>query len=126
MRKLWSKSWNKSKQPRKQRKYVYNAPPHVRTRFVNSHLSKELREKYGKRSLRVRVGDSVRIVRGEFKGVSGKVEKVLTKFGKILVEGVQRSKSDGTKVRVKISASNVVITDLDLSDNLRKKKLGVE
>ena len=42
----------------------------------SSTLSEELREKYKRRSVRLRVGDSVRIVKGEFKGIEGKVTKV--------------------------------------------------
>jgi ribosomal protein L24p/L26e, archaeal/eukaryotic len=40
------------------------------------HFQKNLHKKYGKRSVRVSEGDSVKIVRGEFKGVDGKVSKI--------------------------------------------------
>ena len=50
----------------------------------SSQLSDELREKYRRKSLRPRTGDSVKIVRGEFLGVEGKVTKVDT-AGKSLV-----------------------------------------
>ena len=74
MKTKFSGSWVKSKQPRKQRKYRYNAPLHIRQKFVGAHLSRELRKKYGKRSASLRKGDNVKIMRGQFRNKSGKVE----------------------------------------------------
>ena len=88
-----------------------------------SHLSEELRERYNRRSTRPRVGDSVRIVRGEFKGIEGKVTKVLAKDGRINVEGVNKEKTAGGNAPVPIDTSNVLITSLNLGDKLRKSKL---
>jgi len=69
--KEWSSSWKSSKQRRKQRKYIYNAPLHVRRKLMVSPLSKELREKLGKRNVVVKVGDKVVIERGDFRGKEG-------------------------------------------------------
>ena len=87
-------------------------------------MSKELREKHGRRSVRPREGDSVKIVRGEFKNIEGKITKVLPKEGKINVEGVTREKQKGGTAPVPVDASNVVVTSLNLDDKLRKAKLG--
>jgi len=65
----------------------------------------------------------VRIVRGEFKDIEGKVTKVLPKQGKVNVEGVTREKIAGGTVPAPIDASKVVITSLNLEDRQRKKKL---
>lgn len=89
-----------------------------------SQLSSELRERHGRRNARPRVGDSVRIVRGEFKGVEGKVTKV-TSAGLVSVEGVTREKQKGGTSPVPIHSSNLVITNLVLDDKERKKKLEV-
>ncbi len=86
-------------------------------------LTKELREKHKRRALRPRVGDSVRIVRGEFKNIEGKVTKVLSKEGKLNVEGVTREKQKGGSSPVPINSSNVVITSLNLEDKIRRQKL---
>jgi large subunit ribosomal protein L24 len=91
-----------------------------------SALSKELREKYKRRSLTPREGDSVRIVRGDFKGIEGKVTKVIPKEGRISVEGVTKEKQKGGTSPVPIYASNVVITSLKLDDKFRKQRLGGE
>jgi len=76
MKKKFVSSWIRSKQPRKQRKYRANAPKHIIHKFLGAKLSKELRQKYTKKTIPVRTGDTVKIARGQFKGRSGKVESV--------------------------------------------------
>jgi len=88
-----------------------------------SHLSSELRERHGKRSVRPRVGDTVKIVRGEFKDIEGKVTKVDPAAGVVNVEGVTREKLKGGTSPVPIPSSNLVVTSLIMEDKLRKKKL---
>src|ERR1700730_3270690 len=89
-----------------------------------SSLSKELREKHTLRAIRPVKGDGVRIVRGGFKGIEGKVTRVDLKAGKIFVEGVTREKIAGGKTGpVPIDASKVVITSLNLEEVLRRKRL---
>ena len=88
-----------------------------------SLLSSELRERHGRKSARPRAGDSVRIVRGEFKGIEGKITKVDPDAGLIMVEGVTREKLKGGTSPVPIHSSNVIITTLVLEDKLRKKRL---
>ncbi|BAA30882.1 124aa long hypothetical 50S ribosomal protein L24 [Pyrococcus horikoshii OT3] len=110
-----------SKQPRKQRKFLYNAPLHVRQKMMSAPLSKELREKYKVRNLPVRVGDKVRIMRGDFKGYEGKVVEVDLKRYRIYVEGVTLRKVNGTEVFYPIHPSNVMIIELNLDDEKRKK-----
>ena len=113
----------KSKKPRKQRKFLYNAPLHIRRKMISSHLSKELREKYKKRSIPVRVGDEVKVLRGKFKGKTGKVKKVDTKKYKIYIEGITKKRTVGTEYTVPISPSNVEIIKLNLEDKKRLKAL---
>jgi large subunit ribosomal protein L24 len=59
----FSKSWKSSKQPRKQRKYLYNMDLHNVKKLMSAHLSKELMKKYGKRNIPIRKGDKVKIMR---------------------------------------------------------------
>lgn len=121
--KEWSKSWKSSKKPRKQRKYVYSMPLHIRNTLMSAPLSKELRKKYGRRSLSVRVGDRVKILRGQFKKRTGKISKVrLTKI-RINIEGIENIKKDGSKAPYPIHPSNVIITELNLDDKKRKRIL---
>jgi len=90
---------------------------------VCSNLSDDLKKQYNKRSTSVVKGDTVRIVRGEYKGVEGKVEKINTEKGKLSIEGVQREKIKGGNVKVLIHASNVIISSLNMDDNYRKNKM---
>ena len=118
----WSKSWKSSKDKSKQRKYRYNAPLHVRRKFVSVHLSKALREKYGMRAIPVRKRDIVEVVRGEFKGKSGKVEKVNLKKYVVTIEGLKRKNVKGDDVFIPIDPSNLMIKELNLDDIRRLKK----
>ena len=111
----------KSKQPRKQRKALYEAPLHKRQKLMAAPLSKELREKFHRRSLPVRKGDTVKVMRGDFKGKVGKVVRVDLKKLRIYIEGVTRKKSTGEEVYVPIHPSNVMIIDADMSDKMRQK-----
>jgi len=97
MKKKFSTKWKASKQPRKQRKYLANAPLHIKNKFLSVNLSKELRKKYGKRNLRVKKGDKIKILRGKFKKRIGKVKEVKPKMSKIYIEGIQVKKQDGSK-----------------------------
>ncbi len=100
----------RSQQPRKQRKFRYNAPLHLAANFLNVHLSKELRLKLKKRSIRVRKGDTVKILKGKFRGLSGKV--LGTGRGTINVEGAVIKKLGGKEIPVSLPASKVVATQL--------------
>lgn len=111
----------KSIKPGKQRKALYEMPLHLRRKLLSAPLSDELVEKYGVKTLPVRKGDTVRVMRGEFAGHEGKVVRVDLKRIRIFVEGVQRKKADGTPVWVPIHPSKVMIIKLDLSDNWRMR-----
>jgi large subunit ribosomal protein L24 len=100
---------------------MFQAPLHIRRKFMTAPLSDELVEKYGIKRLPVRKGDKVRIMRGEFTGVEGKVIRVDLRKMRIYVEGVTRQRMDGTPVFVPIHPSKVMIIELDLSDQKRKE-----
>ena len=100
-----------------------NVYKHIRDKAVSSNLANNLREQYGKRSMRVIKGDTIKVLRGEYSGIEGKVEKVNTKRATLAIEGVQREKIRGGKVKVPIHASNVQIVALKLGDPLRQKKI---
>lgn len=114
-----------SRQPRKQRKAVYTAALHTRRKFVSAHLAKELRTKLGtkRRSIAVRKGDRVKVLRGGFKGRSGKVTDVDLKKSWIFVEGCVRRKSGGRETMAPIRPSNVMIVEADFGDKCRKAVL---
>jgi len=115
-----------SKKPSKQRKRFFNAPLHKRGKIMSVNLSPELRKKYGRRSIPIRVGDKVKIMRGDNKGIEGKVIKVDRKRYYVYIENVAREKISGEKVLLPIHYSNLMLIDLDLSDPWRKKILKIE
>ena len=102
---------------------IFQAAHHTRSKQLGSTLSKELREKYGRRSARVIEGDTVRIMRGEFKGIDGKVIQVSTEKNSIAVEGIKREKLKGGNVDIYIHTSNVMITGMNLDDKWRQNRL---
>ena len=112
-----------SSKPRKQRKMLSNLPLHKRRSMLSAHLSPELRKKYGIRSLPVRKGDVVRVVRGSFSGHEQKVSSVDRSKYLLHIEGVTMAKSDEKQVSRAIHPSNVMIAKLDTSDPWRKRKL---
>ena len=122
MKGKFSNSWIGSRQIRKQRKYRANAPLHIKLKLMGAHLSKDLRRKYGIRSISIRKGDEVRIMRGKFKGKTGKIGKVNIKKQKVAIDGIQNKKKDGTKIDVYFDTSNLLIRNLNDGDKKRIKK----
>ncbi len=114
---------NSSVSARKQRLARYSADLHNLQKFMHVNLSKTLREKYGRRSLLVKKGDTVKVSRGQYKGKEGKVELVSLKRGFVNVAGCELIKKDGGKNPRAIKPSNLQIQTLDLSDAKRKAKL---
>lgn len=123
MKRKFSIKWRSSGQRRKQRKYGYNAPLHIKHKFMSAHLSKELMKKYKIRNLPLRKGDTVKIVRGNFKNQTGKVEKIFLKKTRVYVEGAQIVKKSGSKIFYPIHPSNLIITILNLDDKRRQKTI---
>ncbi len=123
MKQKFSIKWKKSKQKRKQRKYRFKAPLHIKHKMLSSNISKELRKKYGKKSIPLRKNDIVKIMRGKFNKKKGKIIMVNLKKQWVYIEGIQKSKKDGSKVNIPLNASNLQIQELNLEDKKRMKKI---
>lgn len=123
MKNKFSRKWKSSKQARKQRKYVFNAPLNIRHKFLSAHLSEELMKKYKRRNFPVRKGDKVRIMSGQFKGISGIINKINLRKIKVYVDGAEVLKKDGTKAFYPLHPSKLMIQELDLKDKERKKAI---
>jgi large subunit ribosomal protein L24 len=109
--------------PGTQRKRLFQAPLNQRYKHFSAPLSAELKKSRNTNSLPVRAGDTVKVVRGDRKGIEGKVSKVDRKRYRISIEGVTRDKVDGTAIPVLIHPSKVVIINLNLDDKWRRKIL---
>jgi|TARA_B100000470_G_scaffold176890_1_gene141148 large subunit ribosomal protein L24 len=102
---------------------LFQATLQTRSKQMGSALSKDLQKKYGKKSARVVEGDSVTILRGEFKGVDGKISNISTQKSSVAIDGVKKEKTKGDKFDVYIHTSNLVITSLNSNDKWRMAKL---
>jgi large subunit ribosomal protein L24 len=124
MKKDFSKAWSSSAKQRKQRKFRAKAPAHIRGSFLNSPLSKPLKAKHGRGSVRVRKGDTVKVMRGRFKGKEGKVERVHTLRQKVNIEKLEVTRKDGAKSLYSIHPSKIMIMELNTEDKRRLKRTG--
>jgi len=95
----------------------------ARVSSMRAPLSTDLRSQYSLRTVQVRKGDSVSVVRGDYKGHEGKVINVFSSKMRITVDGVNMPKMDGTNKPVMLLPSKVMVTKLDLSDKVRKESL---
>ena len=102
---------------------IFQATLQTRSKQMGANLSKDLQKKYGKKSARVVEGDSVTILRGEFKGVDGKISNISTQKSSVAIDGVKKEKTKGDKFDVYIHTSNLVITSLNSNDKWRMAKL---
>ena len=109
--------------PSKQRKMLFQLPDHRRVKVFSARLTPELQTSHGVKTVPVRSGDTVRIVRGEHRGFEGKITRVDRMNYRVFVEGLTREKVDGTTIFVSIHPSKVVVTRLNLDDKWRKKVL---
>jgi len=111
------------KKPGKARKIRFSAPNHVRRKFLSAPLSPSLRSQYGARSMPVVRDDTVTITKGDRRLSEGKVIRVDTSKGRLSIEGITRTRMDGSTVHIPIRAENVMITKLNLDDRWRRKIL---
>jgi|TARA_B110000263_G_scaffold25736_1_gene19689 large subunit ribosomal protein L24 len=102
---------------------IYYATHQTASAQLSSELSNDLKKKYGKRSIRVLEGDTVKVIRGEFSGVDGKVTKVSLIKNGINIEGVKKDRVKGDKFDVYIHTTNIVITGINTDDKWRMNRL---
>ena len=99
----------KSRQPRKQRKALYSYKNNQRSKLLSTRIADYLREEYGIKRLPIRVGDQVRVCKGEFKDFEGEVLEI-TKDLRCRIKEAQFEKADGTQFHPAIHISNLIIT----------------
>ena len=99
----------KSTQPKKQRKALYNYKNHQRSKLFSTRVADFVRDEYGIKRLPLRVGDQVRITRGEFTDFEGEVLELIKNQRAKIKEAVFE-KTDGTQFHPPIHISNLIIT----------------
>ena len=102
---------------------IYRAMNQTVSKQICAALSKDLRKKYPRRSARIMIGDTAKVIRGEYKGITGKVAKISTESNSIAIEGNKKEKLKGEKVDVYIHSTNMIITSLNTDDKWRLKIL---
>ena len=102
---------------------TYRAVNQVVSKQICAPISKELRKKYSRRNARILIGDAIKVIRGEYKGIAGKVSKISTQSNSIAIEGNKKEKLKGDKIDIYIHSTNVIITALNTDDKWRLKIL---
>ena len=102
---------------------VNRAMNQILNKQICAPISKELRKKYSRRSIRIMTNDTVKVVRGEYKGLTGKVTKISTETSGVAIEGNKKEKLKGEKIDVYIHSTNMIITSLNIDDKWRLKIL---
>jgi len=114
---------NKTKSKRKQRRRLYNLPTHKKNILFNAKLHEDLQAEYGIKRMTIRNGDSVLVVRGEFRDMEGKVSKVDRQKAQLFIEGASIEKSSGTTFDIPIHPSNVILTKIEVKKDKWRKKI---
>lgn len=109
----------KSKKPKKQRKFLFKAPLHIKHKLLSAHLSKNLINQWKRRSLPLRTGDEVKIMRGGFRGTIGKITNVDLKRLKVYIDNVKRRKVSGEEVHIPIRPSKLLLLNPVTDDKKR-------
>lgn len=122
----WSREWNSSTNPTKQRKYRENAPMHVKDKLVSANLNETLREELGTRNLPVKIGDRAEVMRGDERGAEGIISNIDREEEKLYINNLDRQKTDGTVKEIALRPSNVQLQALNLEDPGRIEKYGVD
>ncbi len=105
-----------SKSPRKQRRRIRYAALHERKSLFKCRLDEFLQEEYGLRSLVVKKGDLVKVMRGQFRDTEGKVTSVNYKKVRVFLESATITKADGKEAPFPIHPSNLMLVKLELDD----------
>ena len=112
---------------RTQRKRQLAAPSSIKRRLMSCHLIKSLRDQYKIRSLPIKRGDEVKMLKGKSKGKSGKskgksgkVVQVYRKRNVIFVDKVNREKQNGQSVFLPIRPCHCIIEKLLINKDRTK------
>jgi len=102
---------------------INQAMNQILNKQICAPISKELRKKYSRRSIRIMTNDTVKVMRGEYKGLTGKVTKISMQSSGVAIEGNKKEKLKGEKIDVYIHSTNMIITSLNTDDKWRLKIL---
>jgi large subunit ribosomal protein L24 len=122
----WSKEWNSSTNPSKQRKYRDNAPLHVKDKLVSANVSHELRDELGTRNIKIRTGDRAKVMRGDDSGSEGIINNIDRENEVVYIDGIDNERNDGSTQQKPLRPSNLQIVALNVEDPDRLDKFDIE
>jgi large subunit ribosomal protein L24 len=93
---------------------------HERKSLLKCRLDEFLQEEYGLRSLVVKTGDLVKIMRGQFRDTEGKVTRVSHKKSRVFLDNATITKADGKEAAVPVHPSNLMLVKLELDDERKQ------
>ncbi|MFW9801520.1 MAG: 50S ribosomal protein L24 [Candidatus Thorarchaeota archaeon] len=108
------------KSPGKQRRRIYKSPIHSHKKMLKCRLDEFLREEYGLRSLVVKKGDLVRVMRGQFRDTEGKVVRVDYNAVRVYLESATTTKADGKEAQIPVHPSNLMLVKIELDDDRKR------
>ncbi|GAB5361597.1 hypothetical protein AAMO2058_000726200 [Amorphochlora amoebiformis] len=101
-----------SSKRRKARKRFFTAPLNVKRRMMRAPMSKTLRVQFKKKNVLVRVGDFVKIEKGDHKGKTGRVIRIVTEKLKVAIQGITKRTAQDKTVHVLIYANKLSVLAL--------------
>ncbi|MBS3794691.1 MAG: 50S ribosomal protein L24 [Candidatus Thorarchaeota archaeon] len=109
------------KSPSKQRKRIHQGSIHSHKNMFNVRLDEFLREEYGLRSMKLKKGDLVKIMRGRFRETEGTVERLDYKEVRVYLDSATTEKADGTEINVPIHPSNLMLLQPEMDDEREER-----
>ena len=111
----------KTIKPNKQRKRLYQSAIHKKRKSLVAPIDKTIRKEVNKKKLTIRKGDTVKVMVGDNKGKSGKVESVDYTKTRIFIKDLKYKNNKGQEKLLPFKASNLMLTNVVLNDSKRIK-----
>lgn len=112
-----------SSSPRRQRRALYDASTFERRRRMTVLLSRDLRRRFGRRSVPVRKGDTVRVLSGSFVGREERVAEVDRRSYSVTLDNVTLKTTEEKLKPLPMRPTHLVLTRLNLADPWRRRTL---
>lgn len=111
--------------PRRQRRAGYNATTFERRLRMTVPLSRELRARFHRRSVPVRKGDTVRVMKGSYVGREERVQKVDRRGYTVTLDNVTLKTGEEKLKPLPIRTNHLLLVRLNLGDAWRREALRV-
>jgi len=110
---------NKTIKPGKNRKRTLTGVYHIKRKLLVAPLDKALEKQVNRKRVSLRKGDTVKVLVGSNKGKTSTVERVNYDKGVVYLKDFKVTNSRGQEKLLPFQASNLIITNLVLTDKKR-------